>query len=117
MQDHILSWITFVPLIGMAVILCLPGKATGAIKAISLVATFVPLVLATQVYFGAFDKHAAGYQLVERADWIAGIQAQYFLGIDGLSLPLVWLTTRTPENIVVNLPDVADHELPGWVNR
>lgn len=31
--------------------------------------------------------------------------------------PLVWLTTRTPENIVVNLPDVADHELPGWVNR
>jgi len=93
MQSHILSWITFIPLIGMALILCLPGKATAALKAVALVATFIPLVLATQVYFGAFDKHAAGYQLVERGDWIAGIHAQYFVGIDGLSLPLVWLTT------------------------
>ena len=31
--------------------------------------------------------------------------------------PLVWLTTRTPENIVVNLPDVADAELRDWLNR
>jgi NADH-quinone oxidoreductase subunit M len=59
MQDHILSWITFVPLIGMAVILCLPGKATAAIKMISLVATFIPLVLATQVYFGMFQRGTA----------------------------------------------------------
>ncbi|MEU1344709.1 cupin domain-containing protein [Streptomyces sp. NPDC005827] len=31
--------------------------------------------------------------------------------------PLVWMTTRTPENIVVNLPDVADAELRDWLNR
>ena len=31
--------------------------------------------------------------------------------------PLTWLTARTPENIVVNLPDVADADLPGWVDR
>ena len=93
MQSHMLSWIVFVPLIGMGLILCLPAKATAAIKGVSLVATFVPLVLATLVYFGMFDKSAAGYQLVERADWITGIQAQYYMGIDGLSLPLVWLTT------------------------
>ena len=93
MESHILSWITFLPLIGMAVILCLPKNATGAIKGVALLATGIPLVLATQVYFGMFDKGAAGYQLVERVDWIAGIRAQYFIGIDGLSLPLVWLTT------------------------
>jgi uncharacterized RmlC-like cupin family protein len=33
------------------------------------------------------------------------------------SNPLVWLTTRTPENIVVNLPDVADVDLRDWLNR
>ena len=33
------------------------------------------------------------------------------------SEPLTWLTTRTPENIVVNLADVPDGELPGWINR
>jgi uncharacterized RmlC-like cupin family protein len=31
--------------------------------------------------------------------------------------PLVWLTTRTPENIVVNLPDVPDAELRDWTDR
>ena len=31
--------------------------------------------------------------------------------------PLTWLTTRTPENIVVNLADIPDDELPGWANR
>lgn len=31
--------------------------------------------------------------------------------------PLVWLTTRTPDNIVVNLPDVADEDLPDWADR
>ena len=93
MQDHILSWITFLPLIGMAAVLLLPSKATGAIRGVSLLATFVPLVLATQVYFGSFDKSASGYQLVERLDWIPAVGAQYYVGIDGLSLPLVWLTT------------------------
>jgi uncharacterized RmlC-like cupin family protein len=31
--------------------------------------------------------------------------------------PLVWMTTRTPENIVVNLPDVADSDLRDWLSR
>ncbi len=31
--------------------------------------------------------------------------------------PLTWMTTRTPENIVVNLPDVGDHELRDWLDR
>jgi NADH-quinone oxidoreductase subunit M len=91
--SHVLSWITFVPLIGMALILCLPKTAVTAIKAVALAATFVPLVLATQVYFGMFDKGSSAYQLVERFDWIGGIAAQYYVGVDGLSLPLVWLTT------------------------
>jgi NADH-quinone oxidoreductase subunit M len=93
MDNHILSWITFFPLIGMTVILFLPRTATAAIKGVSLVATFVPLVLATMVYFGMFQKDVSGYQLVERVDWISGLGAQYFVGIDGLALPLLWLTT------------------------
>ena len=31
--------------------------------------------------------------------------------------PLIWMTTRTPENIVVNLPDVDDADLPDWLDR
>ncbi|MFT5051148.1 MAG: NADH-quinone oxidoreductase subunit M [Chlamydiales bacterium] len=90
---HILSWITFTPFIAMWVVMFLPKQNMSLIRGVTLVGTFIPLVLATQVYFGSFDKAATGYQLVEKADWIVGIKAQYFMGIDGLSLPLVWLTT------------------------
>jgi NADH-quinone oxidoreductase subunit M len=93
MQEHILSWIVFLPLIGMAAILLVPRTNTQLVKTISLVATGLPLALATWVYFGLFDKSEAGLQLVERASWIGAIRAEYFVGIDGLSLALVWLTT------------------------
>ena len=92
MTEHILSWITFIPLIGMALILFVPKTNTQAIKAVSLIATGIPLVLATRVYFGLFDKTSAELQLVERVPWIAAIKAEYFVAVDGLSLALVWLT-------------------------
>lgn len=93
MQEHILSWITFIPLIGMALILCVPKTNTGLIKAISLAATGLPLVLATWLYFGLFQKSTAGPQFVQQLDWIQSIGAQYYVGVDGLSLALIWLTT------------------------
>ena len=93
MEHTILSWITFIPLIGMTAILLAPKNNKSAIKGISLVATGLPLVLATWLYFGMFDKTSAGYQFEQRVDWIQLIGAQYFVGVDGLSLALVWLTT------------------------
>ncbi|MEW6073513.1 MAG: NADH-quinone oxidoreductase subunit M [Planctomycetota bacterium] len=93
LHDHLLSWITFLPLIGMALILFVPKREIAAIKLVSLVCTGLPLVLATWLYFGVFDKTQAGLQLTERADWIRAIGAQYFVAVDGLSLALIFLTT------------------------
>ena len=93
MEANILSWIVFIPLIGMGAVLLLPKHATGAAKAVSVVATSIPFVLATWVYFGLFKLGTAEFQLVERVSWIKTIGADYYVGIDGLSLALVWLTT------------------------
>src|SRR5262245_42956110 len=93
MTDHILSWITFIPLIGMGLILFVPKGNVALVKTVALIATGIPLVLATWVYFGLFDKTVGGLQLDERVWWIDGIKAEYYVGVDGLSLPLVWLTT------------------------
>ena len=93
MTDHLLSWITFLPLIGMGAIVLVPRNNVALVKTLALIATGIPLLLATWLYFDLFDKNTAALQYVERVDWIAGIQAQYFVGIDGLSLSLVWLTT------------------------
>jgi NADH-quinone oxidoreductase subunit M len=93
MESTILTWITFLPLIGMGVVLLLPRDALTAIKGVCLLATGIPLVLATWLYFGLFDKHTAAMQLVQDVEWIRSIGAHYHVGVDGLSLALVWLTT------------------------
>src|SRR5262245_10392698 len=94
MSEHILTWITFFPLIGMALILLVPKEKTSAIKLIGLAATGIPLALATWLYFGLFDRSSASLQLIERYTWIGSLKADYFVGVDGLSLALVWLTTQ-----------------------
>jgi len=106
MQSQILTWITFLPLIGMAVILLMPKTSMNAIKGVSLAATFVAMVLGTWLYFSGFEQRSLaeiqaaraggdilGAQFVQRFDWIDSIGAQYYVGIDGLSVALVWLTT------------------------
>ena len=93
MSENILSWITFIPLIGMAAIMCVPRQNVALVKTFSLIATGIPLVLATWLYFGLFDVNNGGRQFPQQIEWIAGIRAQYYVAVDGLSLPLVWLTT------------------------
>jgi len=94
-ESTILTWITFIPLIGMVVIMCVPRQNMSLVKGIAGLATFIPLVLATMVYFGDFQTAANGYQLVQSMPWITAgeFKVNYTVGIDGLSLPLVWLTT------------------------
>ena len=62
------------------------------IKGVSLIATAIPLILATGLYFQSFDKSTADFQLVTNVEWIRSINAHYYVGVDGLSLALVWLT-------------------------
>jgi len=95
MENSLLTWITFIPLIGMGVVMCLPKQAVGLIKGVSLVATGIPLILATQMYFAYNPADGAtGYSFESGIiPWIDGIGANYYVGVDGISLPLVWLTT------------------------
>jgi NADH-quinone oxidoreductase subunit M len=100
--SNLLSWIVFIPMIGMGIVMFLPKDAIGLVKKVSVIATSIPLALATYLYFSVFDKGTSALQLVERFDWIrlgfdevgkAHNPIQYFIGVDGISLPLLWLTT------------------------
>jgi NADH-quinone oxidoreductase subunit M len=92
MDGHLLSWVLFTPLIGMAVLLLIPSAQKNLIRLwanIAALAGFlVSLPLALQ-----FDKNASGFQFVEKADWISALGVKYMIGIDGISLLLVMLTT------------------------
>ncbi len=101
----ILSLITFLPIIGMIIILFMPGKMGKEIKILSLVITFIQIILAV-ILLGNFNYNAGGiyeassFQFLEKfrwieltgLSWIGTIKVDYFLGVDGISVPLILLT-------------------------
>jgi NADH-quinone oxidoreductase subunit M len=101
----ILTWVTFLPIVGMALVLMIPKDARSAIRWTALGVTIVQVILAV-ILFIKFDRGlagintAAGMQFVERATWIdirsvawfGRIYIEYFVGIDGLSIAMVLLT-------------------------
>jgi len=92
MSDHLLSLTLFTPLVGALILIAIPSAQQRLIKlwanivALAGFLVSIPLVL-------QFDKGADGYQFVEKASWIPSLGVQYYLGIDGISLLLVLLTT------------------------
>ena len=91
MTEQVLSLMIFIPLIGMAVILCLPARAHWAIRWAGVAATVPPLLLAVWL-LRHFDPVAPGFQFVRRGAWIPAFRIEYFVGIDGVSLTMVVLT-------------------------
>src|SRR5512143_2316660 len=92
MGNHLLSWILFTPLIGAAVLLLIPASRKDLIRLWANIAALAGFAVSLPLVF-SFDKNASGFQFVERADWIPTLGVHYAIGVDGISLLLVMLTT------------------------
>lgn len=92
MHFPILSYIVFLPLAGSLFILFTPKKNVSLIKAIATAVTAASLGLSIML-LAKFDYSSSSMQFVEMARWIPSINVSYHLGIDGLSIGLVVLTT------------------------
>lgn len=93
--DHLLSIIVFLPLAGGVALLLAPANAHRFIKGFSFVISLVVLALSIPL-FTAFRSGVAEPQFVEQAPWISIFDQQaiwYKIGVDGISLFLVLLTT------------------------
>ena len=86
-----LSALIFLPLAGALLTLLIPKERAGWIRAIAVGTTFLALVLSVRLLF-QFQPGAAGFQFEEKIHWIPQINVWYHLGVDGISLPLVFLT-------------------------
>ncbi|HEY5476855.1 MAG TPA: NADH-quinone oxidoreductase subunit M [Tepidiformaceae bacterium] len=89
-----LSILVFLPAVAAALVLLLPKRYESWSKYVALLAAVVTFAMSVQMFFG-LDKSQAGFQYVVRENWvnIGSFNLQYFMGIDGLSMPLVVLTT------------------------
>ena len=91
MDEWVLTWMTFMPLIGAAVVLCLPSSAPDLVRGVATAFTVPPLLLAVWV-LQHFDPSNTAPQFVQRAWWIETYRIEYFVGIDGISIAMVALT-------------------------
>jgi NADH-quinone oxidoreductase subunit M len=94
LSDHnwVLSVGTFLPLVGILIMLFIPKAEEALIKSVAIATAVATLVVGiyTMVQFD-FGK-AGEMQFVAQTDWISIIKSTYFIGLDGISLPLYILS-------------------------
>jgi NADH-quinone oxidoreductase subunit M len=97
----LLSLTVWLPIIGGIAVLLAgdKGDASGT-RVLALVISIATFMLSLSLYTG-FDSSTANMQFVERAEWIASFDIFYHLGVDGISMPLIILTTFTTILVIV----------------
>jgi NADH-quinone oxidoreductase subunit M len=91
MNLHLLSWIIFTPLAGALLIPFIPNAKSELAKWVALTATLL-VGFFTLLVVAGFNPTEPGMQMVEKVLWIPQFDVHYLLGIDGISLPMVFLT-------------------------
>jgi len=93
-MDNLLSIVTFIPAVAAAILaVFLRGQDAAAqrnAKWVALIATTLTFVVSLFILF-QFDSSNTGFQMVEERDWLLGLQ--YKMGVDGISVLFVMLTT------------------------
>jgi NADH-quinone oxidoreductase subunit M len=93
----LLSVVIFLPLAGAGFILMIRGEpevVNQNAKAVALWTAGITFLLSLMIW-GNFDSSRSDFQLVERVDWLAGLNISYHVGVDGISLFLILLSTLT----------------------
>jgi NADH-quinone oxidoreductase subunit M len=103
-NDHLLSLLIWLPIAGGFVVLSLSDRVAAA-KWLSLAVAGVALALCVPLYT-SFKTGTAQMQFVEHTSWIPAIHSDFHIGVDGISVPLILLTTFTTVLIVI----------AGWTN-
>ena len=99
LSTHLLSWLIWLPIVGGFVVLGLGHRVTLA-KWASLAVSAAALLLSVPLW-SWFKTGTAEMQFVERSPWISTIHSEFYIGVDGISMPLILLTTFTTVLIVI----------------
>jgi NADH-quinone oxidoreductase subunit M len=96
---YLLSLLIWLPIAGGFVVLAL-GNREEAAKWLSLIVSGLSLLFSVPLY-ASFNTGTAAMQFIERSPWISTIHSEYYIGVDGISMPLILLTTFTTVLIVI----------------
>jgi NADH-quinone oxidoreductase subunit M len=96
----LLSLVIWTPIIGGLIVLAAGDKAPEGARRLALGVSVITFVLSIPLYT-EFDTTTARMQFEELAPWIPTFNINYHLGVDGLSMPLILLTTFTTVLVVI----------------
>jgi NADH-quinone oxidoreductase subunit M len=99
LNDHLLSLLIWLPIGGGFAVLFL-GQRGAAARWLALIVSGLALALSVPLY-ASFKTNTADMQFIEHTAWIPSIHADFRLGVDGISLPLILLTTFTTVLVVI----------------
>ena len=104
----ILTLITFLPALGAMIIMLSNKSEVMQIRLTALITAFVNFLCSLPLFF-YFKSDFTGMQFVEKVPWIKEYGMSYFIGIDGISILLILLTTFfTPICVVACWKDITD---------
>ncbi len=118
MSEHLLSIITFLPLLGMAMLLLIPRDNEPLLKSFTLIVTLLTFALSMPLALDDVFATSGGMHYTEFVSWISVgdfFQMNYNVGIDGISLWLVMLTTFIMPIAVLSTWQAVDKNVKGFM--
>src|SRR3989337_446851 len=92
MEQWILTIVTFLPVVGILLLLPISKTNPNLIRGTALIISVLTFLFSLYLYFN-FDSNTGDFQFVINIPWIQSLGISYFMGIDGISLFLILLTT------------------------
>jgi NADH-quinone oxidoreductase subunit M len=90
--DNILTLILLTPTLVAVFLLLIPGNEKAVLRWVALIGSLIPFGLSLILWFN-FQNGQVGFQFEQQAEWYAAINSSFHLGVDGISLSMVLLTT------------------------
>lgn len=113
MGVDILTLVTFFPIVGAVLIALVPAGRADTIKGTALLVSFVTMLVSFALY-ALFDPVASGMQFEVNVPWVSALGISYHMGIDGIALLLILLTTILTVICVLASWNSVSHGLKGF---
>jgi len=92
LDDNLLTLILFSPSVAAVIVMLLPADRPGLLRRVAFGLSLIPLALSVYLWL-RFVPGQPGYQFVQSVPWYEAVRSSYHVGVDGISVPMVLLTT------------------------
>jgi len=110
----LLSLVIWAPILGGIWVLFAGDQEEGTVKQLAFAVSIITFVISVLLYLN-FDTGTHAMQFIEFIPWISAFSINYHLGVDGISLPLILLTTFTTVLVVLAGWEVIQHRLAQYM--